>query len=183
MSNSIDICNNETNENKRKRLKTLPEICISHGCSKFVRSRGLCKYHYDEFVSDHKKKEPCVEKDCKNPQIRRGMCRKHYDIFRIDQRCHTDGCNGLIYRDSLCRTHLLETKGQCCYKGCESKEILCIKKMLCTTHYHLEYKSLKLKKEKKGCAYTGLGTSMSVLEYIDDKDDMQMFEPVNKSKE
>lgn len=129
-------------------MKTVVEkkICSRPRCNNKVSCHDLCKKHYDGNLHSIIREQKCQQGNCTKPQRRRKLCSHHYGIMMQTQRCTIDNCTKIIYREEMCPAHYLRfgTNIVCNFTGCDSKEIYCLKSMMCKLHYNQEYRTMKL---------------------------------------
>jgi hypothetical protein len=107
----------------KKSRKSSNRICHVHGCTKGIRSRGLCKAHGGG--------RRCTFEGCKNSDQGGGYCIAHGG----GKRCSKEGCIKSAQSRGLCKTHGggLKCKIEFCTKNGQVKG-------LCRVHYNLTLK-------------------------------------------
>ena len=92
-------------------------VCEKKNCSRTIRAKKLCKYHYDQSTEERRGKEStrpkCSKSGCNIGATRGGFCRNHYlnsrhKIYDNDTsrpKCLVDGCKKSGYLKNYCKGH------------------------------------------------------------------------------
>lgn len=88
-------------------------ICLFQGCTRSVRARGFCGWHYGKLRSHgaiwvrRSSRSTCKELQCIYPVYARGMCHNHYNNFKRHSMCksvltnhNTSGYRGVSWDKS-----------------------------------------------------------------------------------
>lgn len=91
-----------------------PGACSVEHCNRPIRSRGLCKPHYDEARREGrlapaygKRTGSCSKDDCDRPQKARSLCAVHYNVHRVETgaKCTVNGCDRRVLSRGWCAPH------------------------------------------------------------------------------
>jgi hypothetical protein len=110
-------------------------LCKEFGCSKRVKSYGLCLEHYNHCYKKYQKSKECTINECEKPQYCKGLCKSHY---KNSQKCiFEDSCKKKCFKDSLCKEHyfLNPINSKCSIEECNEK-IKFVSALLCEYHYY-----------------------------------------------
>lgn len=118
-----------------------PDECGEFGCGARAGVKGLCRRHYHAQHTEQRNRErQCAVHDCSRKVRRRGLCYLHYDRLRQENRCQTEGCSAAACIEDLCARHFVTKRARCAHGACQSRDIFCVKRMLCRTHYMQQYR-------------------------------------------
>jgi len=90
--------------------RSLSDICVHKGCTKYRQGGKLCRAHGSP------RRPPCRIEGCstESATLVRGLCTRHDPRGAI---CNAPGCTRFKQRRGFCRTHL-GSREQCQSKGC-----------------------------------------------------------------